>query len=65
MPERRRMIFEMSRFEGLKYGEIAKKLNISIKTVEIQMSKALEFMRDKLSDYLPFWWWVLLFLNLF
>ncbi|HOP13207.1 MAG TPA: RNA polymerase sigma-70 factor [Lentimicrobium sp.] len=65
MPERRQMIFEMSRFEGLKYNEIAQKLNISIKTVEVQMSKALEFMRNKLSDYLPSWWWVLLFINLF
>ena len=53
MPERRRMIFEMSRFEGLKYAEIADKLKISIKTVEGQMSKALEFMRIKLKDYLP------------
>ncbi|HOI87225.1 MAG TPA: RNA polymerase sigma-70 factor [Lentimicrobium sp.] len=55
MPERRRIIFEMSRIEGLKYHEIATKLNISAKTVEIQMSKALEFMRDKLRDYLPAW----------
>jgi RNA polymerase sigma-70 factor (ECF subfamily) len=53
MPEKRRMIFEMSRFEGLKYAEIAKKLKISVKTVEGQMSKALEFMRIKLKDYLP------------
>ena len=53
MPERRRMIFEMSRFEGLKYAEIADKLEISIKTVEGQMSKALEYMRVKLKDYLP------------
>ncbi|MBW6492558.1 MAG: RNA polymerase sigma-70 factor [Lentimicrobium sp.] len=53
MPEKRRMIFEMNRFEGLKYAEIAKKLNISLKTVEAQMSKALDFMRDKLQDYLP------------
>lgn len=53
MPEKRRMIFEMNRFEGLKYAEISKKLNISVKTVEAQMSKALDFMRDKLQDYLP------------
>lgn len=65
MPERRRMIFEMSRFEGLKYDEIAQKMNISVKTVENQMTKALEFLRKKLSDYLPLWWWLLLFLPLF
>ncbi|HPG32368.1 MAG TPA: RNA polymerase sigma-70 factor [Lentimicrobium sp.] len=53
MPERRRMIFEMSRHEGLRYNDIAEKLGISVKTVEVQMSKALEFMRNKLRDYLP------------
>jgi RNA polymerase sigma-70 factor (ECF subfamily) len=53
MPEKRRMIFEMNRFEGLKYAEIANKLDISIKTVEGQMTKALEYMRNKLKDYLP------------
>lgn len=53
MPERRRMIFEMSRHEGLRYNDITEKLGISVKTVEVQMSKALEFMRNKLRDYLP------------
>lgn len=53
MPERRRMVFEMSRFEGLKYLEIAEKLRISVKTVEIQMSKALTFLREQLKEYLP------------
>ena len=53
MPERRRMIFEMSRLEGLRYSDIAEKLGISVKTVEVQMSKALEFMRERLKDYLP------------
>lgn len=56
MPEKRRMIFEMSRLEGLRYQDIASKLGISLKTVEIQMSKALEFMREKLRDYLPVLW---------
>jgi RNA polymerase sigma-70 factor (ECF subfamily) len=59
LPERRRLIFEMNRFEGLKYNEIAGKLNISLKTVEIQMSKALDFMRTKLRDYLPVIWYLL------
>ncbi|GAB1404314.1 MAG: RNA polymerase sigma-70 factor [Lentimicrobiaceae bacterium] len=64
LPERRRMVFEMSRFEGLKYHEIAEKLKISVKTVEIQMSKALAFLRDNLKEYLPalvmglFFWWI-------
>jgi len=36
----------------MKYSEIAKELNISIKTVENQMGKALKIMREKLKDYL-------------
>lgn len=56
MPERRRMIFEMSRLEGLRYNDIAEKLGISVKTVEVQMSKALEFMREHLREYLPTLW---------
>ena len=39
-------------FEGKKYGEIASKLNISVKTVEGQMSKALKVMKEELKDYL-------------
>jgi len=63
MPERRRMIFEMSRLEGLRYHDIAEKLGISLKTVEIQMSKALEFMRERLRDYLPTLWLIFSILN--
>jgi RNA polymerase sigma-70 factor, ECF subfamily len=53
LPARRRQIFELSRFEGLKYQEIADKLEINIKTVESQMAKALEQLRGELSEYLP------------
>jgi RNA polymerase sigma-70 factor (ECF subfamily) len=52
LPEKRREIFELSRFEGLKYHEIAEKLNISIKTVETQMARSLEFMRKYLKDFI-------------
>src|SRR5699024_9908354 len=52
LPEGCRTIFQMSRFEALKYREIAEKLDISVKTVENQMGKALKIMRLKLSDYL-------------
>jgi RNA polymerase sigma-70 factor (ECF subfamily) len=52
LPEQMRRVFEMSRFEGLKYGEIAGQLNISVKTVETQMGRALARLREKLSAYL-------------
>jgi len=39
--------------EELKYAEIAEQLNISIKTVENHMGKALKIMREQLKDYLP------------
>ena len=45
---------ELNRFEELKYREIAEQLNISIKTVEKHMSKALRVLRTELADYLVF-----------
>lgn len=52
LPEQCRTIFQMSRFEELKYREIADELGLSIKTVENQMGKALRIMRIKLADFL-------------
>lgn len=52
LPEKCREVFELSRFEGKKYAEIAKQLNISIKTVETQISKALKILKEELKDYL-------------
>jgi len=59
LPVKCRRVFELSRIEGLKYREIADTLNISVKTVEAQMSKAIRSLRIELSDYL-----VLLFIAL-
>ena len=53
LPEQCRLIFKLSRFEELKYAEIADQLNISVKTVENQIGKALKIMREELKDYLP------------
>ena len=52
LPEQCRTIFQMSRFDELKYREIADKLGISVKTVENQMGKALRLLREKLVDFL-------------
>ncbi|MDA3893391.1 MAG: RNA polymerase sigma-70 factor [Salinivirgaceae bacterium] len=51
LPERCRVIFQMSRNYGLKYQEIADKLSISIKTVEANMGKALKAFRHSLAEY--------------
>jgi RNA polymerase sigma-70 factor (family 1) len=53
LPEQCRLIFRMSRFEELKYNEIAEQLELSPKTVENQIGKALKFLRIELSEYLP------------
>ena len=52
LPPRCREIFWMSRYENLKIAEIAEKLDISKRTVETQISKALKILRIKLVDYL-------------
>lgn len=51
LPPRCRDIFMLCRFEELKYSEIAERLNISVKTVEMQISIALKKIRTKLSPY--------------
>jgi RNA polymerase sigma-70 factor, ECF subfamily len=53
LPEQCRLVFKLSRFEELKYAEIAEQLDISVKTVENHMGKALKIMREQLKDYLP------------
>jgi len=64
LPDKCREIFIMNRFRNLKYAEIAKELDISVKTVEGQMSRALKTLREKLATYLPVWLvWIVSFLN--
>ena len=53
LPEQCRIIFKLSRFEELKYHEIADQLGLSPKTVENQVGKALKFLRIELAEYLP------------
>jgi len=52
LPPRCREIFLLSRIENLKIAEIAEKLNLSGRTVETQISKALKILRVELADYL-------------
>jgi RNA polymerase sigma-70 factor (ECF subfamily) len=53
LPEQCRIIFQLNRFEGMKYREIATVLNLSLRTVENQMGKALKRLRTSLAEYLP------------
>lgn len=53
LPKKCKIIFKLSRFEGLKHKEIAEKRKISIKTVKVQIGKALKVLRHDLQDYLP------------
>ena len=50
----------MSRYEELKYKEIAEKLGLSVKTVEVQVSKALKILRVELKDLIAILFWVVL-----
>jgi len=60
LPEKCRQIFELNRFDGLKYSEIAEQLEISVKTVENQMSKALKILREKLLKYMTILLWLIM-----
>lgn len=48
LPPQGQYIFRLSRDEGLKYREIAERLNLSIKTVETHMRRSLIFLRREL-----------------
>ena len=51
LPEKRQEIFRLAREEGLKYREIADRLEISVKTVETQMTLALKQLRESLKEF--------------
>ncbi len=51
LPEKCREVFVLNRYKNLKYQEIADRLQVSVKTVEAQMSKALQHMRIRLAEY--------------
>lgn len=58
LPPRCREVFVFSRFGGKKNHEIAKELDISLKAVEGQITKALKRFKVALKDYLPLFWFI-------
>ena len=52
LPERCRLVFSLSRFEEMSHQQIANELNISIKTVENQMTKALKMLKAAIGPIL-------------
>ncbi len=62
LPPQCREAFRLSRFEQLSYKEIAVRMNISVKTVEKHVSKALQLLKTELHEYnlaLVLLFWVL------
>lgn len=53
LPERCREIFVMSKIEGKKQKEIVEDLDVSVKTIECQMTIAYKKLREELKNYLP------------
>jgi RNA polymerase sigma-70 factor (ECF subfamily) len=53
LPDDLKIVFKMSRFEDMRYREIAEKLDISEKTVEARITRALKILRKELKDFLP------------
>ncbi len=53
LPDKLKEVFILSRFDELKYKEIAEQLDVSVKTVEVRISKSLSILRNELKDYLP------------
>ncbi|MFC2137379.1 RNA polymerase sigma-70 factor [Bacteroidota bacterium] len=52
LPKQCKQIFELSRYENLKYKEISSKLGITINTVKTQLKRAVKKLRVSLKEYL-------------
>lgn len=52
LPPEISLAFRLNRYEGLTYHEIADRQNVSVRTIEVRMSKALNMLRGYLKDYL-------------
>jgi RNA polymerase sigma-70 factor, ECF subfamily len=60
LPPRCREVFVLSRLEGKKNHVVAEELNISVKAVEAQITKALKVFKGALKDFLPLMAWMLI-----
>ena len=58
LPDKTREIFMLSRYDGLKNQQIAETKNISQKTVEYHISKALQILKEELPQ--DYWIWIFL-----
>lgn len=65
LPEKCRLVFNLSRFEQLSHREIADKLGISVKTIENQITKAMKMLRDAMKNHSEMSSVVILWLNWF
>lgn len=54
LPPRSKMTYKLHRYDGLTYEEIADVMDVSVKTVESQMTRTLKTLRERLSYLLPF-----------
>lgn len=54
LPPRGKMTYKLHRYDGLTYEEIADVMDVSVKTVESQMTRTLKTLRERLSYLLPF-----------
>lgn len=51
LPEKCRIVFMLNRMDEMSYAEVADHLNISVKTVENQIGKALKLLRHAVSQH--------------
>jgi RNA polymerase sigma-70 factor (ECF subfamily) len=55
LPDQRRQIFEMTFYQDMTAGDIAKKLGITVTNVTTQRSRALQFLRGIIKPSVEFW----------
>lgn len=51
LPEKCRLVFSLSRFDNMSHREIAEKLDISVKTIENQITKAMKLLREAMRKH--------------